>query len=471
MRDYNFGNFICKLRLEMGLSQFQLGKLIGVSDKAVSKWENGSAKPRLDTCHQLASVFHISIDELLACKNTKGTFTMEDTLWEKAYSHLTEIYGTHPPLEILERFEVEKQQLYHSKTLVFLHYCELLHQAGISVEIWGPVSNSFIGWLFGVTRVNPLAPHYYCPNCKSVQFQHTVPDGWDLRDKQCCCGAQMHGEGHHLPPDEFLLYARNSPSYELHLPKQKFKQAKQMLQQSFAPFATIYPLEITDRSAFFKQHKEDYMDFLLFDSHGDMSHNTDQVYLRKTYAELNQKDHCMRISFYDTDQPVSYRPVNPLWFSTEQLRHYIQNEYQGTETKALAAALPRKADLHFSDVLQLLGLECATGAWKDNGEILVKSGISYMDMIAYREDLFWLIQEKMYQRNIYSTAIAFQMMTLCQKGQWYQEKMHASTKMFLEEIGIDAWQIEFLTQIQYLFPKGHMINILCNRLEALHSKT
>ncbi len=108
---------------------------------------------------------------------------------------------------------------------------------------------------------------------------------------------------------------------------------------------------------------------------------------------------------------------------------------------------------------------------KDNGEILVKSGISYMDMIADREDLFWLIQEKMYQRNIYSTAIAFQMMTLCQKGQWYQEKMHASTKTLLEEIGIDAWQIGFLTQIRYLFPKGHMINILCNRLEALHSNT
>lgn len=78
MRDYNFGNFICKLRLEMGLSQFQLGKLIGVSDKAVSKWENGSAKPRLDTCHQLASVFHISIDELLACKNMRRTSSPRD---------------------------------------------------------------------------------------------------------------------------------------------------------------------------------------------------------------------------------------------------------------------------------------------------------------------------------------------------------------------------------------------------------
>lgn len=41
MRDYAFGNLVTKLRTELGFSQFQLGKLIGVSDKAVSKWENG----------------------------------------------------------------------------------------------------------------------------------------------------------------------------------------------------------------------------------------------------------------------------------------------------------------------------------------------------------------------------------------------------------------------------------------------
>ena len=39
MRDYAFGNLVTKLRTELGFSQFQLGKLIGVSDKAVSKWE------------------------------------------------------------------------------------------------------------------------------------------------------------------------------------------------------------------------------------------------------------------------------------------------------------------------------------------------------------------------------------------------------------------------------------------------
>lgn len=39
MRDYSFGNFISTLRERKGLSQYQLGVLVDVSDKAVSKWE------------------------------------------------------------------------------------------------------------------------------------------------------------------------------------------------------------------------------------------------------------------------------------------------------------------------------------------------------------------------------------------------------------------------------------------------
>lgn len=66
MRDYTFGNLVTRLRTEMGFSQFQLGKLIGVSDKAVSKWENGSAKPRLATCCRLADVLGVSLDDLLS---------------------------------------------------------------------------------------------------------------------------------------------------------------------------------------------------------------------------------------------------------------------------------------------------------------------------------------------------------------------------------------------------------------------
>ena len=66
MNDYAFGNLIAALRSERGFSQFQLGRLLGVSDKAVSKWENGNAKPRMATCCRLADILGVSLDELLS---------------------------------------------------------------------------------------------------------------------------------------------------------------------------------------------------------------------------------------------------------------------------------------------------------------------------------------------------------------------------------------------------------------------
>lgn len=37
MKDYSLGNFISALREKKGLSQYQLGALVGVTDKAVSQ--------------------------------------------------------------------------------------------------------------------------------------------------------------------------------------------------------------------------------------------------------------------------------------------------------------------------------------------------------------------------------------------------------------------------------------------------
>ena len=68
-----FGNLITALRISRGFSQFQLGKLLGVSDKAVSKWENGNAKPRISTCYRLADILGVSLDELLASGSKRQT--------------------------------------------------------------------------------------------------------------------------------------------------------------------------------------------------------------------------------------------------------------------------------------------------------------------------------------------------------------------------------------------------------------
>ena len=87
MKNYELGNLITVLREAKGYSQFQLGILVGVSDKAVSKWENGNAVPRMSTYKLLAEVLEISLDELLSCGEKD---TIPDQLPEKATASIRE---------------------------------------------------------------------------------------------------------------------------------------------------------------------------------------------------------------------------------------------------------------------------------------------------------------------------------------------------------------------------------------------
>jgi len=114
MRDYSFGNFISTLRMRKGLSQYQLGVLVGVSDKAVSKWENGASKPRINTIRKLAQVFELSVDELLTCecatfsRDRKDLFAMKRNIIKLAEEKMKEIYGDKPPIRITNRFKFEQ---------------------------------------------------------------------------------------------------------------------------------------------------------------------------------------------------------------------------------------------------------------------------------------------------------------------------------------------------------------------------
>ena len=77
MNDYRFGNFICKLRTEKGLSQSELGEMLGVTNKAVSKWENGSAKPNTSLIPKIAEIFEITVEELFACERIEKNDEIE----------------------------------------------------------------------------------------------------------------------------------------------------------------------------------------------------------------------------------------------------------------------------------------------------------------------------------------------------------------------------------------------------------
>lgn len=63
---YKFGNYICKLREEKNLTQAELASMLDVSDKTVSKWENGQAFPRMETFEKLASALETTVEDIFS---------------------------------------------------------------------------------------------------------------------------------------------------------------------------------------------------------------------------------------------------------------------------------------------------------------------------------------------------------------------------------------------------------------------
>ena len=71
MNDYDFGNFIYKCRCKAGLSQAALAEYLGVSNKAVSKWETGKSKPTTNVLRKLSALFSVSVEELLRLREER----------------------------------------------------------------------------------------------------------------------------------------------------------------------------------------------------------------------------------------------------------------------------------------------------------------------------------------------------------------------------------------------------------------
>ncbi len=87
MNDYAFGNFLCFLREQKGLTQAQVASHLGVTAAAVSKWENGESKPRLETLFRLSTLLNVRVEELMA-----GQYIQESALDKEAVDRIVKRY-------------------------------------------------------------------------------------------------------------------------------------------------------------------------------------------------------------------------------------------------------------------------------------------------------------------------------------------------------------------------------------------
>ena len=73
MNQEKIGDFIAELRKENNMTQIELANKLGVTDRAVSKWENGRGLPDVSLFEPLCKEFNISVNELLKGEKIKET--------------------------------------------------------------------------------------------------------------------------------------------------------------------------------------------------------------------------------------------------------------------------------------------------------------------------------------------------------------------------------------------------------------
>lgn len=69
MEQNQFKDNLKLLRLESGVGQVELAKIIGVSKGIISLWENGLREPTMSSLIKLSKFFHVSIDYLVGLEN------------------------------------------------------------------------------------------------------------------------------------------------------------------------------------------------------------------------------------------------------------------------------------------------------------------------------------------------------------------------------------------------------------------
>ena len=131
-----------------------------------------------------------------------------------------EIYGPELPEIVTERLERELNSIISNGYSVMYIIAQKLvwksNDDGYLVGSRGSVGSSFAATMAGITEVNPLSPHYLCPECYYVDFysddvkKFAGGAGCDMPDKLCPkCGHKLNKLGFDIPFETFLGFKGN----------------------------------------------------------------------------------------------------------------------------------------------------------------------------------------------------------------------------------------------------------------------
>lgn len=164
----------------------------------------------------------------------------EEEISSLAWDRVAKLYGSNLPELVEARVRKELDSIIrHGFSVLYLIAQKLVKKSnddGYIVGSRGSVGSSLIAYLTGITEVNPLPPHYICPQCKWTAFTDDGRDcGADLPDASCPqCGNVVSKDGFDIPFETFLGFEGDKiPDIDLNFSGEYQARAHQYVEELF----------------------------------------------------------------------------------------------------------------------------------------------------------------------------------------------------------------------------------------------
>ena len=438
-------------------------------------------------------------------------------------------YGSELPEIIKDRIEDEFKKIDYSDSwsryLLAAKISDKCNELGYMHTVRLTAGSSFIVYLLGISETNPLPPHYYCPNCKAVEFVNETEwaSGFDLTidpsGRRICsnCGAPLKGDGHNIPCEMFQGFdGAKLPAFNFNFPEEIQKDMYEYLGELFGksniiragtvrsirygvaaklikqycektgkaidaslnehifermasvcenvepdPLGYLMVLQGEDIYSFTPTGYKDIIDF-------NLNHNEKPIALTYVYPYLDEIGFLSFTSLSDLKLMEEFTGIKAQtidYSDIDSLNFEITNYKEFSfDTKFIGKLMEAMFPYKFSDLMKIYGLAYGTGTWSDNAENLIADQL-LDDLIAFRDDVMQCLMKHGIDR-----INAFSVCEYVRRGKAYNKGFTDEQLSLMRDNNIPEWLIESMQKIEYLFPKAHAVEYLICQLRKVWYK-